>query len=153
MTPERAGLPGGGDRRVAGLRREELALLAGISVDYLVRLEQGRAVNPSGQVLAALSRSLQLEPSDRELMYRLAGAVPPPSGTVPREVPRGVQRMIDRMADSPVAVVTAGALLIGAIQLTAAGMFAVLLGWAGWFLTLGVLMIGGSGKEVITADS
>jgi transcriptional regulator with XRE-family HTH domain len=107
VTPEQVGLPGGGDRRVRGLRREELALLGGISVDYLVRLEQGRASNPSPQVLAALARSLQLPTADRELLYRLAGAVAPPAGSVPRALPRGVQRMIDRMDDSPVAVFTA----------------------------------------------
>lgn len=107
MTPEQAGLPADGGRRVPGLRREELALLAGISVDYLVRLEQGRAANPSTQVSAALARALRLGASDRETLYRLAGAVPPPSGTVPREVPRGVRRMLDRMSDTPVAVFTA----------------------------------------------
>ncbi|WP_158861718.1 helix-turn-helix domain-containing protein [Leifsonia sp. AG29] len=107
VSPQEAGLPGGGDRRVPGLRREELALLVGISVDYLVRLEQGRATHPSAQVLAALSRALRLGGSDRETLYRLAGAVPPPSGSVPREVPRGVRRMLDRMSDTPVAVFTA----------------------------------------------
>ncbi|WP_349627113.1 helix-turn-helix transcriptional regulator [Leifsonia sp. C5G2] len=106
-TPVEAGLPAGGDRRVPGLRREELALLVGISVDYLVRLEQGRATNPSAQVLGALARALHLATGERELLYRLAGAAPPPSGSVPRAVPRGVQLMIDRMSDTPLAVFTA----------------------------------------------
>ena len=107
IGPADIGLPVGGDRRVPGLRREELALMVGISVDYLVQLEQGRATNPSHQVLGALAQVLRLNAVDRELLYRLAGSVAPPSGTVPNEVPRGVQRMIDRMSDTPVAVFTA----------------------------------------------
>lgn len=107
VTPADAGLPTGGDRRVRGLRREELALLAGISVDYLIRLEQGRAAKPSAQVLGALARALSLTAGERELLYRLAGTVAPPSGSVPHEVPRGVQLMIDRMSDTPLAVFTA----------------------------------------------
>ncbi|MFD5093918.1 helix-turn-helix transcriptional regulator [Amycolatopsis thailandensis] len=107
IRPAEVGLPAGGLRRVPGLRREELAVLAGISVDYLVQLEQGRAGNPSPQVLGALARTLRLNPVDRDLLYRLAGSVVPPSGSVPRTVPPGVQRMIDRMSDTPLAVFTA----------------------------------------------
>lgn len=107
IGPAAVGLPVAGNRRVPGLRREELAVLAGISVDYLVQLEQGRAKNPSPQVLAAFARTLRLNAVERELLYRLAGAAVPPSGTVPREVPPGVQRMIDRMSDTPLAVFTA----------------------------------------------
>ncbi|MER8268182.1 helix-turn-helix transcriptional regulator [Streptomyces griseus] len=107
IGPAAVGLPTAGNRRVPGLRREELAVLAGISVDYLVQLEQGRAKNPSPQVLAAFAQTLRLNAVDRELLYRLAGAVVPPSGTVPRDVPPGVQRMIDRMSDTPLAVFTA----------------------------------------------
>ncbi|MEW2570641.1 helix-turn-helix transcriptional regulator [Streptomyces sp. NPDC047070] len=107
IGPAEVGLPAAGNRRVPGLRREELAVLAGISVDYLVQLEQGRAKNPSPQVLAAVAQTLRLNAVDRELLYRLAGAVVPPSGSVPREVPPGVQRMIDRMSDTPLAVFTA----------------------------------------------
>lgn len=106
-TPAQAGIVPGGDRRVPGLRREELALLAGISVDYLVRLEQGRAANPSVQVLGAFARALQLSAGERDMLYRLGGAVPPPRGAMPRVVPRGVQLMIDRMSDTPLAVYTA----------------------------------------------
>jgi transcriptional regulator with XRE-family HTH domain len=108
ISPADVGLPlGTTRRRVPGLRREELALMVGISFDYLVQLEQGRAANPSAQVLGALARVLRLNPVDRELLFRLAGSVVPPSGSVPREVPRGVQRMIDRMSDTPLAVFTA----------------------------------------------
>ncbi|WP_242417923.1 helix-turn-helix domain-containing protein, partial [Frankia sp. CpI1-P] len=59
VSPQAAGLPVGGRRRAPGLRREELALLAGISVDYVTRLEQGRATNPSEQVVEALGRALR----------------------------------------------------------------------------------------------
>ncbi|MBL7258065.1 helix-turn-helix domain-containing protein [Paractinoplanes lichenicola] len=107
ISPARVGLPVGGDRRVPGLRREELALLAGISFDYLVQLEQGRAAKPSPQVLGALARVLELNPVDRDVLYRLAGVVAPTTGSMPRTVPPGVQRMIDRMSDTPVAVFTA----------------------------------------------
>lgn len=58
-------------------------------------------------MLAAFARALQLSAGERELLYRLAGTVPPPSGEVPRVVPRGVQLMLDRMSDSPLAVFTA----------------------------------------------
>ncbi|MEU8602408.1 helix-turn-helix domain-containing protein [Streptomyces parvulus] len=107
IGPADVGLLAGSNRRVPGLRREELAVLAGISVDYLVQLEQGRAANPSPQVLGAFAHALRLNAVDRELLYRLAGAVVPPSGSVPCEVPPGVQRMIHRMSDTPLAVFTA----------------------------------------------
>ena len=60
LTPADVGLPSGRARRAAGLRREELAELAGVSVDYVVRLEQGRATTPSAQVVSALARALRL---------------------------------------------------------------------------------------------
>ena len=103
-TPAAAGLPAGGHRRAAGLRREELALLSGISVDYVTRLEQGRATAPSGQVVEALSRALRLSAEEREHLFRLAGLAPPGRGTVPAHVPPGVQRLLDRLAGTPVAV-------------------------------------------------
>jgi len=65
VQPDSVGLPAGGLRRVAGLRREEVAMLAGISSDYFLRLEQGRDRNPSIQVLEALARVL-VSPRDRE---------------------------------------------------------------------------------------
>lgn len=76
VSPEAAGLPAGGHRRAAGLRREELALLAGISVDYVTRLEQGRATNPSEQVVEALGRALRLSAAEREHLFHVAGLVP-----------------------------------------------------------------------------
>jgi transcriptional regulator with XRE-family HTH domain len=107
VSPAAAGIPGGSERRVPGLRREELAALAGMSVDYLVRLEQGRATNPSPQTVNALARALRLTQDERDLLHRIAGSAPPATGMVPCHVPAGVQRMTDRLADTPVAVFTA----------------------------------------------
>ncbi|MFJ8429837.1 helix-turn-helix transcriptional regulator [Kitasatospora sp. NPDC094019] len=72
VTPESAGLRGGGRRRVPGLRREELAQLAGISVEYYQRLEQGRARHPSDEVLDALAEALRLDRVEREHLHLLA---------------------------------------------------------------------------------
>jgi transcriptional regulator with XRE-family HTH domain len=104
IGPDAAGLPAGGHRRAAGLRREELALLAGISVDYVTRLEQGRATSPSGQVVEALCRALRLSGEEREHLFRLAGLVPPGHGTVTATITPSVQRLLDRLAGVPVAV-------------------------------------------------
>jgi transcriptional regulator with XRE-family HTH domain len=104
LQPADAGLPAGVPRRTRGLRREELASLAGISVDYLVRLEQGRATNPSAQVLAALSRALRLTAEERDHLYTVAGQAPPRRSAMATHVPPSVQRLVDRMADLPVAV-------------------------------------------------
>jgi transcriptional regulator with XRE-family HTH domain len=104
VSPEAAGLQAGGHRRAAGLRREELALLAGISVDYVTRLEQGRAANPSEQVVEALGRALRLSGAEREHLFNVAGLVPPGRGTVPAYITPSVQRMLDRLTGTPVAV-------------------------------------------------
>ena len=76
VTPEEAGFPGGGHRRVAGLRREEVALLAGLSADYYTRLEQGRERTPSTQVVEALAEALQLNDDGRRHLYRLSNHIP-----------------------------------------------------------------------------
>lgn len=104
LQPADAGLAFGKPRRTRGLRREELASLAGISVDYLVRLEQGRATNPSAQVLAALSRALRLTIEERDHLYVVAGQAPPKRSAMTSHVPPSVQRLVDRLADLPVAV-------------------------------------------------
>ncbi|WP_018547268.1 helix-turn-helix transcriptional regulator [Streptomyces sp. LaPpAH-108] len=104
LAPADAGLPAGGRRRAAGLRREELAQLAGISVDYVTRLEQGRAVNPSSQVVQALTRALRLSAGERDHLHRLAGLAPPGPRTVPVFIPPSVHRLLDRLAHTPVAV-------------------------------------------------
>src|SRR6478609_3874011 len=107
VDPAEAGLPAGAGRRTPGLRREELAALAGVSVDYIVRLEQGRASNPSPQLLAALARALRLTALERDHLFRVAGAMPPSPGLVPRHITPGVQRVLDRIGDVPLAVFTA----------------------------------------------
>src|SRR6478609_7949977 len=73
LTPEQAGLPAyGGNRRVKGLRREEVALLAGVSVDYYVRIERGNLAGASESVLEGLSRALQLDDAERDHLHALA---------------------------------------------------------------------------------
>ncbi|MEU0026181.1 helix-turn-helix transcriptional regulator [Streptomyces sp. NPDC006335] len=107
LSPADVGRPSRPGRRAAGLRREELADLAGLSVDYVVRLEQGRATSPSAQVVASLARALQLHPAERDYAYRLAGLLPPQEGTVSTHVPTGVQRMLARLGEFPVGVFSA----------------------------------------------
>ncbi|WP_131740062.1 helix-turn-helix transcriptional regulator [Actinomadura roseirufa] len=122
VPPDVAGLPAGGHRRAAGLRREELALLAGISADYVTRLEQGRAAHPSAQVVEALARGLRLSADERAHLFQLAGLVPPGPGTVPAFITPSVQRMLDRLAGTPVGVFDAAWTLLIANPLYAALM-------------------------------
>jgi len=104
LQPADVGLPDAGRRRTSGLRREELASLAGISVDYLIRLEQGRAVSPSPAVLAALARALRLAPEERDHLYVVAGHAPPRRTNVSSHVTPGVRRLVNRLGDVPVAI-------------------------------------------------
>jgi transcriptional regulator with XRE-family HTH domain len=107
ITPEQAGLTAyGGKRRVPGLRREEVALLAGVSVDYYTRLERGKLSGVSENVLEALARALQLDEAERAHLFDLARA----ANTTPRSRPRrpaqqrvrpGVQRILDAMTGAP----------------------------------------------------
>jgi len=103
-TPETVGVRAGGRRRAAGLRREELAGLAGISVDYLTRLEQGRATSPSPQVVEALARALRLSNTERELLFRFAGLAAPGRDVISTRITPSVQRLLDRLSHTPVAV-------------------------------------------------
>jgi transcriptional regulator with XRE-family HTH domain len=96
-SPQAVGFPTAGVRRAAGLRREELAQLAGLSVDYVVRLEQGRATSPSAQVLSALARALSLTIPERDHLYVLAGVTPPGPGQISPLVPPGVRRLFDQL--------------------------------------------------------
>jgi transcriptional regulator with XRE-family HTH domain len=98
------GLPAGGVRRAAGLRREELAQLAGMSVDYIVRLEQGRATSPSPQVLSALARALRLSAAEREHLYLLAGQSAPGPGQLSAHITPGVRRLLDQLDGAPLSV-------------------------------------------------
>ncbi len=106
VTPERAGLPVyGRTRRVNGLRREEVALLAGISVEYYTRLERGNARGVSDDVLDGVSRALQLDEAEREHLLDLVRAAntarPPRRASAPQRVRPSVQRIVDAMADMP----------------------------------------------------
>ncbi|PAZ10010.1 transcriptional regulator [Streptomyces sp. SA15] len=111
VTPEEAGLPAGpGPRRTPGLRREELATLAGVSVDYYVRLERGKESNPSPSVVDALARALRLHPAEhkhlRELVAQAAGSAPVESGSLStRAVPPGTELMLENLRPYPAYVV------------------------------------------------
>ncbi|MEU6739798.1 helix-turn-helix transcriptional regulator [Streptosporangium sandarakinum] len=95
VSPEQAGLPSGGNRRVPGLRREEVALLAGISADYYLRLERGRDRNPSPQVLESLARVLHLDDVERRYLLGLAAARPStPRRRRPEHVPARVHELL-----------------------------------------------------------
>ncbi|PUA82133.1 transcriptional regulator [Nocardioides currus] len=107
ISPASAGLPSHPRRRAPGLRREEVAQLAGLSGDYLVRLEQGRSRHPSVQVVQALARALRLDDEDRDRLYRLAGHLPPTSGRMDRHVTPSILRLVDRLGDTPVSVIDA----------------------------------------------
>lgn len=123
LAPADVGLSAGTGRRAPGLRREELAGLAGLSVDYIVRLEQGRSAHPSEQVIAALARALHLEGTERDHLYRLANLLPPPPGRISRHIPPSVQRLITRLRDLPIAVFSADWTLI-----TWTGLWSALIG-------------------------
>jgi transcriptional regulator with XRE-family HTH domain len=107
LTPEQAGLPtfGTGPRRVQGLRREEVALLAGVSVDYYTRLERGNLNGVSETVLEALARALQLDETERRHLFDLARAthaVTPRRQTRKRsQIRPAVQQMLDAMSGVP----------------------------------------------------
>ncbi|MEU6106177.1 helix-turn-helix transcriptional regulator [Streptomyces flaveolus] len=108
ITPEQAGLPafGTGKRKVPGLRREEVALLAGVSIDYYVRLERGQLAGASEEVLDALCRALQLDDAERSHLHDLAAAQRQrPARRTPRRakdtVPTSLKRVLESMTGSP----------------------------------------------------
>ncbi|MBO0786594.1 MAG: helix-turn-helix domain-containing protein [Actinobacteria bacterium] len=107
LQPADAGLPAAGRRRTPGLRRQEVAQLAGMSVDYYIRLEQARGPRPSRQVLAALARALMLTRDEREYLFRLAGENPPPMAGPSRDITPGIRNLIDSMPETPAYVVSA----------------------------------------------
>ncbi|WP_033338089.1 helix-turn-helix domain-containing protein [Catenuloplanes japonicus] len=102
VRPEEAGLPGGGRRRVPGLRRDEVAVLAGVSTDYYIRLEQGRERRPSAEVLAALGRVLRLDAAESAHLRRLA--TPRRDPEQPERVGAGLLRLLDVWRDTPAIV-------------------------------------------------
>lgn len=107
ITPEQAGLPayGGTNRRVKGLRREEVALLAGVSIDYYVRIERGNLAGASDAVLAGIADALHLDDAEREHLFALARAAGPPPRSRSRQGPQtvrpAVQQVLDAIGDAP----------------------------------------------------
>ncbi|MGC4910953.1 helix-turn-helix transcriptional regulator [Streptomyces cyaneofuscatus] len=106
IRPAEVGIAEGPRRRTAGLRREEVAMLAGMSVDYVVRLEQGRSSQPSPQLLGALARALRLTDDERDHLFHLAGHQPPPGESVAGLARGGLVRMLDLLGDTPAMVVS-----------------------------------------------
>ncbi|QKW20404.1 helix-turn-helix domain-containing protein [Kitasatospora sp. NA04385] len=106
LRPQDAGLPAGPRRRTPGLRREELAQLAGVSADYVMRLEQGRSSQPSPQLLAALARALRLTGDERDHLHLLAGHRPPEGPTAGRHVRPALRYLLDRLGDTPAQLLT-----------------------------------------------
>ncbi|GAA5066579.1 transcriptional regulator with XRE-family HTH domain [Thermocatellispora tengchongensis] len=107
IGPREAGLPDTGRRRTPGLRRQEVAQLAGMSVDYYIRLEQGRGPRPSRQVLNALARALMLTADERAHLFHLLGEGPSPDGAPCREVPSGILEMLEALGHIPAYVMDA----------------------------------------------
>jgi transcriptional regulator with XRE-family HTH domain len=105
ITPEQAGLPAyGGNRRVKGLRREEVAMLAGVSIDYYVRMERGNLSGASESVLDALARALRLDEAERDHLFALARAAGAGRGrrrVPPTSVRPAVQQVLDAISDAP----------------------------------------------------
>jgi transcriptional regulator with XRE-family HTH domain len=106
IRPAEVGIVDGPRRRTAGLRREEVAMLAGMSVDYVVRLEQGRSSQPSTQLLGALARALRLSDDERAHLFHLAGHRPPPADGVAHMARAGLMRMLDLLGDTPALVLS-----------------------------------------------
>jgi transcriptional regulator with XRE-family HTH domain len=107
LQPGEVKLASSGRRRTSGLRREEVAWLSGISVDYYSRLEQARGSRPSGAVLGALARTFGLSEHERAYLFRLGGAGEEPQATPWREVPAGVLRLLERLEHIPAYVLDA----------------------------------------------
>jgi transcriptional regulator with XRE-family HTH domain len=107
ISPRDAGLPEVGRRQTPGLRRQEVAQLAGMSVDYYIRLEQARGPQPSRQVLSALTRALMLNADERDYLFRMAGEAPPEPVRPSREITPGIRHMLDGMPATPAYVVDA----------------------------------------------
>ena len=102
VTPRDVGLPANGRRRTPGLRREEVAQLAGVGLSWYTWLEQGRDIKPSAQVLDALARVLRLNSAERAHLFHLARVeLPLPAGDYPREAPPDLAHFVERVAPYP----------------------------------------------------
>ncbi|MEU2950754.1 helix-turn-helix transcriptional regulator [Streptomyces xanthochromogenes] len=106
LTPSDVGLNAGPRRRTPGLRREEVAQLAGMSTDYYTRLEQRRGSHPSRQMLTSLARALRLTDVERDHLFHLAGEEPPRPGGSSDHVRPGLLMILDRLTDLPASVLS-----------------------------------------------
>ena len=106
LRPSDVGLPAGPRRRTPGLRREELAILAGMSADYLMRLEQARSPQPSTQLLGALARALRLDEDERDHLYLLAGHQPPAGRFAGNHVRPGLLFLLEQLTAVPAQVIS-----------------------------------------------
>ncbi|MFJ5557326.1 helix-turn-helix transcriptional regulator [Streptomyces sp. NPDC093250] len=106
IRPADVGLPEGPRRRVPGLRRDEVAQLAGASVDYYNELERGAGSQPSEQMIAALARALRLTADERAYLYHLAGRPVPMSGSAACHIHPGMLDLLQRMPSTPAQVIT-----------------------------------------------
>ncbi|MFD1661799.1 helix-turn-helix transcriptional regulator [Streptomyces caeni] len=106
IRPADVGLPSGPRRRVPGLRRDEVAQLAGASVDYYNELERGAGSQPSEQMIAALARALRLTADERDHLYHLAGRPVPVEGTAASHVHPGMLDLLGRLTATPAQVIT-----------------------------------------------
>ncbi|MFD3991652.1 helix-turn-helix transcriptional regulator [Streptomyces sp. NPDC058548] len=106
VRPQDAGLPVGPRRRTPGLRREEVAQLAGMSADYYIRLEQARGPQPSPQMLAALARALRLDTDERDHLHLLAGHRPPAGPMAGDHVSPGLLHLLDQLRTTPAQVLS-----------------------------------------------
>lgn len=105
LTPAAVGLPAGARRRTPGLRREEVAQLAGMSTDHYTRMEQARGSHPSRQMLAAVARALRLTADERDHLFHLAGEEPSRDRSVAEHVRPGLLLVLDRLVDTPAQVI------------------------------------------------
>lgn len=106
IDPASVGLSPRARMRTPGLRREDVAQMAGISVDYYARLEQQRGARPSEQVIGALARALRLTEDECDYLHRLAGYPTRARGTASRHVPPGLLLILDRLVDAPAQVIS-----------------------------------------------
>jgi len=106
LRPHEVGLSVGPRRRTPGLRREEVALLAGMSTDYLMRLEQARSPQPSTQLLAALAHALRFDDDERDHLYVLAGHRPPAGRLAGNHVRPGLLYLLDQLTTVPAQILS-----------------------------------------------
>lgn len=107
LLPADVGLASGPRRRAPGLRREEVAQVTGMSVDYYTRLEQSRGPQPSPAMLTALSRTLRLSEDERDYLFRVAGHAAPDRAALRSHVAPALMRVFDRLQDTPALVISA----------------------------------------------